>query len=195
MIQIAANAIINFLSKQKVIHMEDREVYVYGCDLALYTFLSTSGLLLIGFYFGFLLETVVCVSLFYLNQSKGGGYHATSHRNCFLTMVIGLFAYLIVLSLEISVFVCALVGCVSLLLLFLFPLVLHKNKQHLHVRRIVLVKQSRAIVIIQFVAVLAALLMRIYAFVQMLSLSLALCALSRCTAVCLRRIEFHTNLR
>ena len=49
------------------------EICKYGCEIWLYTLISTLGLIHIGRLMGFMLETVVIVSVFYLCQSNGGG--------------------------------------------------------------------------------------------------------------------------
>ncbi|MEG0494397.1 MAG: accessory gene regulator B family protein [Clostridia bacterium] len=72
MMQKIAECITAFLQSHHAIRLEDREVYVYGCDIAVYTFLSTLGLLILGAGFGYLLETSVLIVIFYLNQTMGG---------------------------------------------------------------------------------------------------------------------------
>ncbi len=74
------------LSRYVSMTEDEAEVYQYGFDIALYTLLSTATLLIIGILAGEFVSTVVCVSLFYLNQTVGGGYHANSHLGCFMTM-------------------------------------------------------------------------------------------------------------
>lgn len=57
---------------------DQRIICIYGCELWLYTILSTLGLLLLGAALQSLGETVIIVSIFYICQSTGGGFHASS---------------------------------------------------------------------------------------------------------------------
>ena len=82
--------IVKLFEKRGVIcaSAEEREVYIYGFDIAIYTFLSTLGLFFIGWMAGRPIETTLLIFLYYINQSFGGGFHASSHLMCFLTMVL-----------------------------------------------------------------------------------------------------------
>lgn len=106
-----------------------------GLELAVFTFLSTSCLFLIGFLSGHLLDTVLIVSVFYTLQTAGGGYHADSHIKCLMTMISGLAVSLALLP-GIS---CSGAKCILLLYLWSRPLSLHKNKEHLRYAK----KQAR----------------------------------------------------
>ncbi len=61
---------------------EEQEQALYGCEILLYTVFSTLGLLITGLLFSRFLETVCIVSIFYVMQSTGGGYHAHTHSGC-----------------------------------------------------------------------------------------------------------------
>lgn len=99
MMKDAAKVIVSLFERQGAIRPDEREVYIYGCDIVLYTLISTLGLLVLGTAFGRLLEAVLCVGIFYINQSFGGGYHADTHMRCFVTMAAGLLIYILSLSL------------------------------------------------------------------------------------------------
>lgn len=73
MIQATAKAIVSLFERRGAIRPDEREVYIYGCDIALYTLFSTLGLLALGAALGRLRETALCVGIFYMNQSFGGG--------------------------------------------------------------------------------------------------------------------------
>ena len=92
-----AKAIVTRLERHGAIRPAERDIYIYGCDTALYTAISTLGLLALGAGFGRLWETVVCVSLFYLNQSFGGGYHADTHFRCLLILLFTFSLFLLTL--------------------------------------------------------------------------------------------------
>ncbi len=62
---------------------DQRNLCIYGCELWLYTIISAFGLLIIGILMHASLESAIIIVIFYLCQSNGGGYHASSHVNCF----------------------------------------------------------------------------------------------------------------
>ena len=59
-----AEMIVRALEKRTIIPAADHEVYVYGFDAALYTFLSTAGLVLIGCVLGQAIVTLIVIALF-----------------------------------------------------------------------------------------------------------------------------------
>lgn len=111
-----AEMIVRALEKRTIIPAADHEVYVYGFDAALYTFLSTAGLVLIGCVLGQGIETLIIISLFYVNQTLGGGFHASTHLNCFITMVLGLLGCLATFLLPFNQWICCILGTVGLML-------------------------------------------------------------------------------
>lgn len=160
----------------------DVEVYQYAFDIALYTLLSTMGLLSIGGVIGYLNPTIICIALFYLNQSFGGGYHANSHIGCFMTMALGLLIYLLLLSFQPKLEICYIVVTFSFGILMVKPLVLHKNKQYLTYNRKKLIIRSRIIVLIEMIGFCLLLRYDNALFLISVSFSLLLCAVSRITA-------------
>ncbi len=110
---------------------DERAIYEYGFDITLYTILSTLGLLLIGLLFHQLANTIVLVFVFYSCQSSGGGYHASTHLRCFLTMCTGLLFGLAFQYIPFPDWLFLAIGASSILLLLIFPLTLHPNKSYL----------------------------------------------------------------
>ncbi len=190
MIMAMASAIVSFLERRNVIRSESRDVYIYGCDIALYTFLSTAGLLIIGALAGRLWETVVLVTIFYINQSTGGGFHASTHTRCFITMTIGLLVFLALLLLSLGSVVIGCIGLCSCVILYCFPLVLHKNKRHLISKSDTLIRRSHIAVVVQAVVLLGGLAVHI-AFAKAIAFSMLLSAASRCAAVALQKSASH----
>ena len=128
-----AKLIVQWFEKRGIINpsQDERDIYTYGFELAIYTLVSTFGLLTIGFLLGYPLETCFIITLYYVNQTLGGGFHASSHLSCFLSMCAGLVAILILLQFSLPNLLYAGLGIGSLLVLYFNPLVLHKNKQFL----------------------------------------------------------------
>ena len=164
----------------------DRDIYEYGIDIALYTLLSTLGLLVIGLLFGRFLEGALMIAVFYLCQSIGGGYHAHSHLCCFVTMAVGLAAALGLLLLPIPLIAHLALAGLSLLILLLVPLVLHETKSYLESGRSRLTRQSYIVSVLLGCAVaLCAFLLP--AVVPAACLALDLAAISRISAWVVRK--------
>ncbi len=77
----------DYLIKKGQIREEDRELYHYGFDIIFYSIWSTAVLLMIGQLLHRLVPSLIIVYGFYTFQSNGGGYHASTHLNCLLTMI------------------------------------------------------------------------------------------------------------
>lgn len=121
------------------------EICKYGCEIWLYTLISTLGLILIGRLMGFMLETVVIVSVFYLCQSNGGGYHASTHAKCFITMAVGLAVSLYLTDVCNHHTLSFMLFIVSSILMATHPLCLHHNKQYLEVKNKHIKRRSRIV--------------------------------------------------
>lgn len=178
--------IVDYLEKKEVIPSEDRQIYAYGVDAALYTFISTTGLLLIGLLSGSLWETMMIIATFYTNQSLGGGFHATTHWRCFLTMTVGLGCSLCVLRLSFPVALSFALGCALLLLMLRHPLVLHPNKAYLEKKRGSLVKRSQRALVIQLAILLCLTVAGCAKLCQTFAIALFCSAISR-SVVALKR--------
>ena len=182
MMKDAAKVIVSLFERRGAIRPDEREVYIYGCDIVLYTLISTLGLLVLGTAFGRLLEAVLCVGIFYINQSFGGGYHADTHMRCFVTMAAGLLIYILSLSLLLPPMVYWVCGFLALVLLYAVPLVLHKNKAYLARHKQQLIKRSRLVTLAQFSIFLLAGLLPGSGMAQVFGSALALCSVSRLAA-------------
>lgn len=60
---------------------KQREICEYGCELWLYTILSTLGLLMIGLIAKAPIEAITIISIFYVCQSNGGGFMLLRTQN------------------------------------------------------------------------------------------------------------------
>ena len=173
--------IVKLFEKRGVIcaSAEEREVYIYGFDIAIYTFLSTLGLFFIGWMAGRPIETTLLIFVYYINQSFGGGFHASSHLMCFLTMVLGELLFLISFLLTYSLLACIGISVISLLFMWLHPLVLHPNKRYLKKKAPQLIKRSHQILLIETVLLVTFILLNIPDIIQTGCLALLLSAISR----------------
>lgn len=183
MIRAMAKAIVARLEKHGTIYPAERKIYIYGCDTALYTVFSTLGLLALGAGFSMLWEAVICVSIFYLNQSFGGGYHADTHLRCFMTMAAGLAIFSLSYYLPPMQGIDIFAGYLSLTALYVMPLVLHKNKAYLSRHKEKLIRRSRKITLLQIASYSLILIHSVSRIIHAYSAALTLCMISRLTAV------------
>lgn len=183
MIKRIANALLNFLAKHGNIVPEHREVYLYGLDLLLYTLLSTIGLIGLGFLCGKPLESILIILLYYVNQTLGGGFHASTHLKCFITMVLGLLGCLATFLLPFDQWVYCVLGVVGLVLMMKHPLVLHKNKEYLQTKQDIFCKRSRAALLVQGICLMAIALWGESIYLQAFCVALGVCAISRLVGV------------
>lgn len=133
-------------------------VCAYGIELALYTILSTCGLLLIGWIFNRLFEILIIIAFYYTNQTVGGGFHASSHLRCFSMMSIGLLVCISTLNLSISVATLIVLLHISLIILWIYPVELHPNKEYLVKNLPKLQRNSRVVSLISYQVVLVLIL-------------------------------------
>lgn len=180
MMQRLAIWIVSILEKKGALRSGvSRETYIYGFDIAIYTFLSTFGLFLIGWIADRPIETALLIFLYYTNQSSGGGFHASSHLMCFLTMVLGELLFLASFLLPYSPFTCSGISVISLFFMWIHPLVLHPNKSYLKKKAPQLIKRSRQILLLEAALLVAFILLNIPDIIQTGSLAFLLSAVSR----------------
>lgn len=183
MMQWIAEKIVAALDRQGVLRHSSKEVYVYGFDIAIYTFVSTLGLFFIGWIGRKPWETILLIALYYTNQSAGGGFHASSHLNCFLSMAAGVVVFLLTFHFPCLYPVYIGVAALSALLLWHFPLVLHPNKKYLAKKAPQLVQHSRGILLADVLFFLITVLLRFPSSIfQTFAVALAFGAASRCVA-------------
>ncbi|MGM9602290.1 MAG: accessory gene regulator B family protein [Faecousia sp.] len=183
MIRRFSESIVAFLDRRGALKHSSKEVYVYGFDIAIYTYLSTLGLFFIGWIGGYPIQTILLIALYYSNQSLGGGYHASTHMRCFLTMALGMMFFLFYMSLPYSYAAQVSIAAFSLLILWEIPLVLHPNKKHLYKKSTELIERSRHFVLIQIsIYVFFSIFHRQQSIICTLSIAYALSAISRIIA-------------
>lgn len=124
------------------------EICRYGCELWIYTIISTAGLLLVGWLMNSFAESVAMVCIFYLCQSNGGGYHATTHIGCFLTMLTGLLCGLLLIRIPLTIIFYEGLAVTACLVLLICPLQLHKIKSYLQADAAKLRRRSRFVTIL-----------------------------------------------
>ena len=85
MLQECANHIVDILYRDITLDREKRAIYQYGAALTLSTVGSVASILLLATLLGNLSWGIVFLTTFISLRLPGGGYHASTYRNCFLT--------------------------------------------------------------------------------------------------------------
>lgn len=133
-------------------YCEDRDkLLMYGLDTLLHTILSTFGLIVIGYMFDKLGACIMIIAIYYVNQTFGGGYHASSYLQCFILMAISLIVGLLLCQIEFNSYFLNSINLISLTVLFLNPCVLHPKKSYLYKGRKHFIVRSRCISCLEIV--------------------------------------------
>ena len=152
------NKVTDFIKRklQKFVPEEKRtqSALSYGIDMALYTMISTSGLLFISFAMNSLAQGTIIVFTCYLNQTIGGGYHASTHMRCFFSMTFFLILGVLFCKLNTSTITMGGIGILSCVVLLLYPVVLHPNRAFLRKRLPYLGKRSRGVTLFEMLLVI-----------------------------------------
>ena len=178
MTEWVSKKIISKLVKDGII-CQDEDVYLYGCDSIIYTFISTLGLIIISGLSGHFLQGCICILFFYLNQSVGGGFHANAHWKCFAIMAAGLIMGFGIMELTEGHSLLLFTGLPSLAVLFLKPLVLHPYLDHLKASSSVLIRRSRKITCFETGVYILLFLLGSKQTLSVFSVTMLLCAISR----------------
>ena len=83
------NKITGYWVTKGIITEEDKDIYVYGLDLVLFSVLNLLIITLTAVITGRLFESTLLIAVAVPLQVCGGGYHAKTHLNCFLITYIG----------------------------------------------------------------------------------------------------------
>ena len=71
-----------FLCQKDMIEKEDTQIYTYGFEIFIDSFIETTLILLIGILGGWIFETLLFISAFTILRSYTGGYHASTKIAC-----------------------------------------------------------------------------------------------------------------
>ena len=150
------NQIVCYIVKKLSPYSKEKDVVLfYGIEIMIYTILSTICLIIIGIIFNELIFSVIIIALFYINQTFGGGYHASSHSHCCIIMVVFLSIGLLLCRVMFNTILLAGISIVALVVLLLNPCVLHPNKYYLRNKKRQYVCRSRCIIGIEMMLTVA----------------------------------------
>lgn len=96
MLQRCANQLVGFLYDKSELDQSKKAIYQYGTELTLSTAAAIVSILLLAALLGNLVWGIIFLVVFISFRLPGGGYHASTYRNCFiLTNSVFLTSYVI----------------------------------------------------------------------------------------------------
>ena len=125
MFNAAVSKIVDSWVDYGVIEEENKDIYIYGLDLVLFSTLNLLVILSTAAVTGNLIESILLIIVTVPLQMLGGGFHAKTHLNCFLIMYIGWWC---VMWLTPNVSTIALIGIVACAVIIIFRLAPVANK-------------------------------------------------------------------
>ena len=84
MLQRCASQIVGFLYDRAELDQSKKAIYQYGTELTLSTSAAVLFILLLATILGNLLWGIIFLVIFISFRFPGGGYHASTYRNCFI---------------------------------------------------------------------------------------------------------------
>ena len=130
MVERIINGSVSFMIRMGAVSdtEEQRDVYRYGMELQVYYIIHAVILLFIGLLFGRTLEVALLLFTFGLVQTRAGGYHADTHKKCFLIMVAGVSLFIFILPIYHTFIVIRALSVVfGLLTILCFSPISNKN--------------------------------------------------------------------
>ena len=84
MLQRYASQLVGFLYEKSELDQSKKAIYQYGTELTLSTAAAVASILLLATLLGNILWGVIFLVVFISFRLPGGGYHASTYRNCFI---------------------------------------------------------------------------------------------------------------
>lgn len=84
MLQRCASQLVGFLYGKSELDQSKKAIYQYGTELTISTAAAVASILLLATLLGNLLRGVIFLVVFISFRLPGGGYHASTYRNCFI---------------------------------------------------------------------------------------------------------------
>ena len=151
MIAQLSKRLTSFFVCRKIINEEDEAVYEYGLQLLLSTVANGLIALFIAIITGTLLQCVLYLSAFVVMRKTAGGYHANTHLGCccILAVVLSCFiSFIKIVPVDAYILFALFSIGFSVITIFLFSPLEHKNKPISSEDKIRLKRKSRIYILI-----------------------------------------------
>jgi len=141
--------IAHSLIHNKVISLEEKEIFIYGLQQGLIIILNVISSIIIGYIFGMVWQTMVFLVAYIPLRSFVGGYHARTQLRCYLfSMVLISFVLWGIKLIPWTSFICMVVSVVIGIIIFLFAPRADENKPLDEIETIVFKKKARGIYLV-----------------------------------------------
>lgn len=194
MVEMIANAIVDQMEKEKILHEEMREHYLYALITTIEKWITIISILCIGVIFKQVVPMMLFLAFFLSLRKRTGGYHANSFWQCYLgTLVISIsiihicpilvnYMPVVYVLLVYSIVAIALIGTVNHPNLAMDYIELQESK-----------KAARYSLILACMILTAAIVFKIgELFIYYMSVAIILCAFLLCLAKILKQeVRLH----
>lgn len=157
---------INTLSKNNIINEENAEIVKYGFELLILKALFFVICIFIGAIMSEIIESVLFAVSFTLLRSYAGGYHAKTKTRCFVLSLMTIILALVFCKFAVEfngvIYVSFIISIISSVIIwFVAPVdTINKRLDKLEIK--VYRRKTRIIIIIEFCALIALLLLNLY---------------------------------
>lgn len=130
MVNYLAKNIVHFFIKRQIISLSEKNSYIYGFQIIFINIINWGVILFIMLITQQILETLLYMTSVIWLRHHTGGYHAPTHIRCFIISII---LYLLILSIiyfgskNLAAPICLILQAISLIILFKFAPIEHKN--------------------------------------------------------------------
>ena len=96
MLHKLAEDISFYLITNKIIDIEDRDIYIYGLELLISTLFTSISILILGLLIEEWISGVAYLTVYFLLKSYTGGYHAKHYYECYIYSILVFIALIII---------------------------------------------------------------------------------------------------
>ena len=155
MLQSVTASITEIFLKKNIVQENDKEVFKYGFELMLVTFITVISIIGIAVVFKCFLEVIIFIGFFAVLRRNAGGWHASTYIKCFFMSVSTCFGsvYIAKFMTGNSLYLIIL-GGISFYCVFRYAPVESKNKPLNNDQKERLKFKSRVILIIEILIIL-----------------------------------------
>lgn len=137
------------LVKMQVIDEEDKDLYVYGFQQGFILLINTITVILIGFVFNMVWQSIVFLVTYSVLRAYAGGYHASTQLRCYLFSTGMIILVLYTLSqIPRNGFICFGITTVSSIIIFMLAPVEDQNKPLSKLEQTVFKERTNCIMLI-----------------------------------------------
>ncbi|GFN35272.1 accessory gene regulator ArgB-like protein [Tepidimicrobium xylanilyticum] len=130
MLHKLAEDISFYLITNKVIDIEDRDIYIYGLELLISTLFTSISILILGFLIRDWISAVAYLSVYFFLKSYTGGYHAKHYYECYIYSIFVFIVLIIAKNIIVPIYrpIIGLFSLIfSIIVVFKFAPVTNKN--------------------------------------------------------------------